>query len=95
MKEENVYGTRKVVFTLAATLALALAGCGNGGQAQSDASTTEEDEGRHLDVSIKSTEAVDGLQELTPIVAEVPDAPIPFAGSDGQTHLVYELDTTN
>ena len=95
IKEENVYGTRKVAFTLAAALALALAGCGNGEQAQSDASTTNEAEGRHLDVSIKTTEAVDGPQELTPIVAEVPNAPIPFAGSDGQTHLVYELETIN
>jgi hypothetical protein len=40
-------------------------------------------------------EADDETQDLTPIVAEVPDAPIPFAGSDGQTHLVYELEATN
>lgn len=90
-----MYGTKKVVFTLAAALVLALAGCGNGEQAQNDTSTTNEDEGRHLDLSITTTEAVDGAQELTPIVAQVPDAPIPFAGSDGQTHLVYELETTN
>ena len=32
---------------------------------------------------------------LTPIVGQVPYAPIPFAGSDGRTHLVYELETTN
>src|SRR5215207_9303286 len=29
------------------------------------------------------------------VVAEVSHAPIPFAGSDGRTHLVYELETTN
>jgi hypothetical protein len=29
IKEENVYGTKKVVFTLAVALVLALAGCGN------------------------------------------------------------------
>ena len=89
-----MYGTRKVVFTLAIALLLALTGCG-GEQAQNDASTTNEDEGRHLDLNITTTEAVDGPQELTPIVAEVPYAPIPFAGSDGRTHLVYELETTN
>ena len=35
------------------------------------------------------------VQVLTPIVAEVLHAPIPFSGSDGRTHLVYELKTTN
>ncbi len=55
IKEENVYGTRKVVFTLAAALVLALAGCGNGEQAQNDTSTTNafdeaEDEGTPLEV---------------------------------------------
>ncbi|HZA22596.1 MAG TPA: hypothetical protein VFA32_08340 [Dehalococcoidia bacterium] len=28
-------------------------------------------------------------------MGEVLHAPIPFAGSDGRTHLVYELETTN
>jgi hypothetical protein len=41
-----------------------------------------------------ATEA-DGPQDFTPIVAEVPDPPIPFAGSDARTHLVYELAATN
>ncbi len=63
IKEENVYGTKKVVFTLAIALLLALAGCGNEEQAQSDASTTNEAEGRHLDVSITTTEVVDGTQD--------------------------------
>src|SRR5918998_4121138 len=35
------------------------------------------------------------VQALTPIVGEVPNAPIPFEGSDGRTHLVYELEVTN
>ena len=34
-------------------------------------------------------------QALTPIVGEVSNAPIPFKGSDGRTHLVYELEVTN
>jgi hypothetical protein len=37
----------------------------------------------------------DGPQDITPLLAEVPYTPIPFAGSDGRTHLVYELETTN
>ena len=35
------------------------------------------------------------IQALTPIVGEVSNAPIPFEGSDGRTHLVYELEVTN
>ncbi len=35
------------------------------------------------------------VQALTPIVGEVSNAPIPFEGSDGRTHLVYELEATN
>jgi murein DD-endopeptidase MepM/ murein hydrolase activator NlpD len=35
------------------------------------------------------------IQALTPIVGEVSYAPIPFEGSDGRTHLVYELEVTN
>ncbi len=94
IKEDIVYGTRKVMFTLA-VLVLALAGCGGEEQARNGASTTNEGEGRHLDISVKTTEAVDGSQELTPMVAEVSYAPVPFAGSDGKTHLDYELEATN
>jgi len=32
---------------------------------------------------------------MTPLLLAVHDAPIPFMGSDGQTHLVYELRMTN
>lgn len=80
-----------VVTALAVML---LSSCGGGGgsneeQAQSDTSTTNEDEGRHLDLNIGTTEeAGDASQDFTPIVAEVPHVPIPFAGSDGRTHLV-------
>lgn len=31
----------------------------------------------------------------TPVVASVLSAPVPFEGSDGRTHLVYELQVTN
>ena len=39
--------------------------------------------------------ATEDVQVLTPIVGEVSYAPIPFTGSDGRTHLVYELEVTN
>jgi hypothetical protein len=32
---------------------------------------------------------------MTPLLLGVQDAPIPFLGSDGQIHLVYELWITN
>jgi len=34
-------------------------------------------------------------QVLTPLILSVQDAPVPFTGSDGHTHLVYELWMTN
>ncbi len=34
-------------------------------------------------------------QQMTPLLLAVPDAPVPFRGSDGLTHLVYELSVTN
>jgi len=33
--------------------------------------------------------------EFTPVLASVLDEPVPFEGSDGRTHLVYELQLTN
>lgn len=35
------------------------------------------------------------LEKMTPVLLSVQDAPVPFAGSDGRTHLVYELWMTN
>jgi murein DD-endopeptidase MepM/ murein hydrolase activator NlpD len=101
-----VRGTRKVVFVLAVALGLTLVGCGSGQQAQNDTQevngSTQEasgetgQEGRHFDINIQTTEAEkDAPQAATPIVGEVPHAPVPFAGSDGKTHLDYELETTN
>jgi Peptidase family M23 len=34
-------------------------------------------------------------ERITPVLLAVQDAPIPFIGSDGRTHLVYELWMTN
>ena len=106
VKEENVHGASKVVFALAVALVLTLIGCGSEKQAQNDtpeanestqnASGQTDQEGRHFEINIKTTqEEKDAPQELTQIVGEVPYAPVPFAGSDGMTHLNYELETTN
>ena len=35
------------------------------------------------------------VQDLTPLLLTVQDAPIPFNGSDGRMHMVYELWITN
>jgi hypothetical protein len=35
------------------------------------------------------------LDVMTPLLGYVPFAPVPFAGSDGKTHMVYELAVTN
>jgi Peptidase family M23 len=34
-------------------------------------------------------------ETMTPLILAVQDAPVPFRGSDGRTHLVYELGVTN
>lgn len=34
-------------------------------------------------------------ENMTPLLLEVQDAPVPFMGSDGHVHLVYELGMTN
>jgi hypothetical protein len=36
-----------------------------------------------------------GMDTMTPLVLAVHDAPVPFMGSDGRVHLVYELWVTN
>ncbi len=100
-----MYSANRALFTLIAVLVLVLVGCDNGEQAQNDTSDTNENtqsssnqadqEDRHVDLTITTTEASEGAQDFTPIVADVPYAPIPFAGSDGRTHLVYELAATN
>ena len=100
-----MYDAKKFVLMPVVALILALTSCS--GEEQGQSGTTAganesiqsspeqtDQEGRHADLTITNAEA-DGPQDLTPLVAEVPDAPIPFAGSDGRTHLVYELETTN
>src|SRR4051794_14031126 len=86
----------------ALVLALVLVGCSNEEQAQNNTSPTNEStqsnltiEGGEGALNITITTPGEGAQEMTPILAQVPYAPIPFAGSDGRTHLVYELLATN
>jgi uncharacterized lipoprotein NlpE involved in copper resistance len=86
----------------ALALALVLVGCSNEEQAQNNTSPTNEStqsnltiEGGEGALNITITTPGEGAQEMTPILAQVPYAPIPFAGSDGRTHLVYELLATN
>jgi hypothetical protein len=42
-----------------------------------------------------TVESVRGQEQMTPLLLKVEDAPVPFVGSDGRVHLVYELWTTN
>jgi hypothetical protein len=79
-----VLSTTRVSVFLLAMVILAL-GIGLSGVVGS-ASTKDNDGGRV---------ATEDVQALTPIVGEVSKAPIPFEGSDGRTHLVYELEVTN
>jgi len=46
-------------------------------------------------LSFVSSSAAETVQNLTPLLLTVQDAPIPFNGSDGRVHLVYELWITN
>ncbi|OYN79999.1 metalloendopeptidase [Mycolicibacterium sphagni] len=46
-------------------------------------------------VSTQSSPVPPAVAQMTPLVGSVPFAPIPFKGSDGLTHLVYELWVTN
>jgi Peptidase family M23 len=48
-----------------------------------------------LAVSSLLLASAQGAETLTPLLLTVQDAPIPFRGSDGRTHLVYELGMTN
>jgi hypothetical protein len=37
----------------------------------------------------------EGSEKMTPLLLAIQDAPVPFMGSDGRVHLVYELGMTN
>ncbi len=42
-----------------------------------------------------SAAIADDSEQMTPLLLAVQDAPVPFMGSDGRVHLVYELGMTN
>ena len=65
MRKRQLMG---LVVTALAALLVSSCGGVSGEQAQNDTSTAE-DEGRHLDLNITTTEAVDGTQDFTSIVA--------------------------
>ena len=46
-------------------------------------------------LTASSVGRAEATENMTPLLLAVQDAPIPFMGSDGQTHLVYELRMTN
>ncbi|MFH5229663.1 M23 family metallopeptidase [Antrihabitans spumae] len=70
--------------TVLAVVALAAAGCGDSDDDADGSSSTS---------SSNATEV--GNEQFTPIVGAVEFAPVPFEGSDGKVHLVYELSVTN
>ena len=81
-----VLNTRRVVSILLLVAMVVVLGIGLLGAVVGSASPKDNDEG---------DSATEDAQAFTPIVGEVSYAPIPFAGSDGRTHLVYELEATN
>ncbi len=99
-----MYSADRVLLALIAVLILVLVGCSNEQQTNKDttganesaqsASNQTDQEGRHFDLTATAADA-GSPQDITPLLAEVPYAPIPFTGSDGQTHMVYELEATN
>jgi hypothetical protein len=42
-----------------------------------------------------TVDRVQASEQMTPLLLTVQDAPVPFMGSDGRVHLVYELGMTN
>ncbi len=46
-------------------------------------------------IVLTSASRVNASENMTPLLLGVQDAPVPFMGSDGRVHLVYELGMTN
>jgi hypothetical protein len=46
-------------------------------------------------VAYSPIERAEASENMTPLLLAVQDAPVPFMGSDGRVHLVYELDMNN
>ena len=46
-------------------------------------------------VAFSTIERAEASESMTPLLLSVQDAPVPFMGSDGRVHLVYELEMNN
>jgi hypothetical protein len=80
----KLHTARATLLSIAGACILAVAaGCGSPGPTASRSTPT----------AVPTTAPTADV--LTPLVGSVPFAPVPFAGSDGKTHLVYELAVTN
>ncbi|MDO3634245.1 M23 family metallopeptidase [Mycolicibacterium arseniciresistens] len=75
---------RSLAPAVGAVLIVAAAGCADGDTPAAESQSPQE-----------TTAAAPRPDAITPLVGSVPFAPVPFAGSDGRTHMVYELAVTN
>ena len=74
------------VLAMTGAMGLAASGCGGSpGGGETSAST----------ITAGAPSTSPAQDALTPLIGAVPFPPVPFAGSDGKTHLVYELSVTN
>ncbi|MBA3488535.1 MAG: M23 family metallopeptidase [Longispora sp.] len=89
-KIDHRMGSRGRVGVGMSVLLLALAGCTSGDDTADTSSSAPPTRSGSA-----SANGAGEKQELTPLLMNVRDAPIPFQGSDGETHLVYELELTN
>ena len=80
----SAFRTRRIPTILVAVAAISAfcVGCSDS-EDESDSTTTT------------TTRSAEGADALTPFVGTVQFPPVPFAGSDGKNHLVYELSVTN
>ncbi|MET0451086.1 MAG: M23 family metallopeptidase [Mycobacterium sp.] len=70
------------------------AGCGDSTPSQAPGEAPSAS-GHGTAGAVTTTQAAPAADALTPLLASVPFPPVPFAGSDGKTHMVYELAVTN
>lgn len=89
------YGRRTILKGSALGFLGVAPGYVGGRRTLNDVASDDEPAGDLSEGESVTTSPNNGAQDFTPLIAEVLYAPIPFPGSDGRTHLVYELKTTN